>query len=399
MSDLALALLAASVAFVAYTYVGYPAVLYLLARRRPRPRPAAVADDALPTVSICLPVYNEAAQIAATLESLLALDYPPGRRQILVVSDASTDGTDDIVARFAGRGVELLRTPGRLGKTGAENAARGHLRGEVIINTDASIRIDPAAPRALVAHLADPSIGVVSGRDVSDGAHGGHPNAGESRYVDYEMWIRDLESRVSGIVGASGCLYAIRKHLHMNLVPEALSRDFAAALNAREHGFRAVSAAEAFCVVPRTSSLRREYRRKVRTMTRGMETLYFKRHLLSPLRHGLFAWMLWSHKVCRWLAPWALATGVVAGAALPLGTPWRLLLLGLFAVAATTTLYAWLEPRGRPLPRAVSVPAFLLLGNVAAMSALVKALRGELNPIWEPTRRPAPGGVPGEAAP
>src|SRR5437879_13251472 len=134
------------------------------------------------------------------------------------------------------------------------------------------------------------------------------------------MGVRDLETGLrggggggGGIVGASGCLYAIRAGLHREFVPENLSRDFAAALIARRHGLRAVSVPEAVCFVPRGASLRQEYRRKVRTMARGLRTLWALRALLNPLRYGLFAWMLWSHKLCRWLVPWAalVALGAV----------------------------------------------------------------------------------------
>src|SRR2546423_9849367 len=113
------------------------------------------------------------------------------------------------------------------------------------------------------------------------------------------MWVRDLEPQVSGIVGASGCLYAIRRDLHMRSLPEHLSRDFGAALVAREHGYRAVSVPAAICYVPRSTSLRRVYHRKVRTMAPGIRTLWYKRTLLNPWRHGLFACMRCCNKLCR----------------------------------------------------------------------------------------------------
>src|SRR2546422_102443 len=149
----------------AYSYVGYPALLKLLGLGRARRR-AAPPFEEWPSVSITVPVHNEAEVIAGTLERLLELDYPVERRQILVVSDASSDGTDDIVSGFAQRGVELLRLPERRGKTAAENAARGQLRGEIIINTDASVRIDGKALKLLVTEFAAPAVGVASGRDV-----------------------------------------------------------------------------------------------------------------------------------------------------------------------------------------------------------------------------------------
>src|SRR5437762_9734089 len=123
-----------------YTYVGYPVILTALRRSRRARIPQTSASGTWPRISIAIPVFNEAAVIADTLEQILAIDYPADRRQILVVSDASTDGTDDIVAGFASRGVELLRQPARAGKTAAENAARARLSGEIIVNTDASVR-------------------------------------------------------------------------------------------------------------------------------------------------------------------------------------------------------------------------------------------------------------------
>ena len=287
--------------------------------------------------------------IAATLDSILAIDYPADARQILVVSDASTDGTDEIVAGFADRGVELLRMPFRRGKTAAENAARWHVTGEIVINTDASVRIDPLAIKHLVGAFGDPSVGVASARDVSITNLEQQANAGEQAYVGYEMWIRDVETAVYGIVGASGCLYAIRADLHMGRVPEDLSRDFAAALTAREHGRRAVSVPAALCFVPRGASLRQEYRRKVRTITRGLATLAHKRALLNPLRYGVFAWMLFSHKVCRWLVPAAGLLLLAALLALAVHSWWA---LGLLAAVHFHIWFGWLTIAGVEIPAA-----------------------------------------------
>src|SRR2546430_10907638 len=156
------------------------------------------------------------------------------------------------------------------------------------------------------------------------------------------MRVRDLETQLDGIVGASGCLYAIRKDLHVRFMPEHLSRDFGAALVAREQGYRAVSVPAAVCYVPRSMSFRREYRRKVRTMARGLRTLWYKRTLLNPRSHGLFAWMLWSHKLCRWLTPWLLVLGTVALAALPAQSWWAAAIPMVGVVASFVTPPPWL---------------------------------------------------------
>jgi cellulose synthase/poly-beta-1,6-N-acetylglucosamine synthase-like glycosyltransferase len=381
-----LTLVLAPAVLVGYAYAGYPLLLWLVGVLRPS-RPALGDPPEWPLISIVVPAYNEAHAIRRTLESLLALDYPPERRQILVVSDASTDATDDIVREFAGRGVELLRLPERSGKTAAENAALARLRGEIVVNTDATIRILPGSLKPLIRGFQDPTIGVASGRDVSVGDLAAEATGGESGYVGYEMWVRSLETRVGSIVGASGCFYAIRRRLHETLVPAALSRDFASALNAREQGLRAVSVDAAVCLVPRTTSLRREFRRKIRTMARGLETLWFKRHLLNPFRYGVFAWMLWSHKLVRWLVFLAPPLSLAGLVGLSLDFPAARAVLGLVAAGLLVGTLAMLAPEGRRLPRVVALCGFAVASHVAGFLAWTKALRGELNPIWEPTRR------------
>lgn len=374
---------------VLYAYVLYPAALLVLAagRRKQPVNPAAAWE--WPRISITIPVYNEAGQIDDLLESVLRLDYPADRMQILVVSDASDDGTDERVKAYAHRGIQLLRMPTRGGKTAGENAARSLLTGDVVVNTDASIRIDPSALRPLISQFRDPTIGLASGRDVSVTRVDGELNVGESTYVGYEMWVRTLETNVSGIVGASGCFYAIRQDLHQEVVPSALSRDFAAAMVTREHGYRAVTVNEAVCYVPRVPSLRREYRRKVRTITRGMETLYFKRALLNPLRFGVFSWMLFSHKISRWFAPWAALLGLVGLFLLAFAQPLAWIGIGGAALTGILALIGWRSPEGKAIPRLFSMPAFLTVGNVAVLHATIKAMSGELNAVWEPTRREA----------
>jgi cellulose synthase/poly-beta-1,6-N-acetylglucosamine synthase-like glycosyltransferase len=371
-----------------YAYGVYPALLWLLARGRAA-RPMPMALEQWPFITISLPAYNERDSIGQTIQSLLELDYPADRRQILVISDASTDGTDEVVQGFADRGVELLRLGRRSGKTGAENAAVPHYRGEIIVNTDATIRIPRTSLKPLIAVFNDPAIGLSSGRDVSVGDLKAEANQGESGYVGYEMWVRSLETRLDSIVGASGCFYAIRRHLLDGNFPEGLSRDFGSALLTREGGLRAVSVDPAVCLVPRARSLKAEFRRKVRTMARGLGTLYYKRHLLNPFSEGAFAWMLLSHKLIRWLVFPAMPLALVGFALL--ASQAHLALAGVLLPAVFLGLgaLAWRWPEGKKIPFWISLPGFIVLNSVAAILAWRNALRGDQIPIWEPTRRPA----------
>ncbi len=387
MIPIALTLIGLPVAFFGYAYVGYPLAMRLLA---PGSRAGTRSDpDEWPTISITVPAYNEEGSIRATLERLLALDYPADRRQILVISDASTDRTDEIVREFAPRGVELLRLPTRRGKTAAENAAGAAVTGEIVVNTDATITIPRDALKALIRAFQDPTVGVASGRDVSVGDTTREATGGESGYVGYEMWVRSLETRLGSIVGASGCFYGIRRRIYDSRFPEALSRDFASALMARENGLRAVSVEDAVCLVPRTASLQAEFRRKIRTMARGLQTLWFKRHLMNPLREGRFAIMLISHKLVRWLV-YLAAPGALVGLAM-LATVSRigLVLLALALLGAALGAVALRWPAEQKLPRLLALPGFAMAAVLAGVLAWAKVLRREQSPVWEPTRRPA----------
>lgn len=401
LTAIALALIATPFLLFGYAYVGYPLLLKPIAALRRRrqaavaARPASSAATAgaeeWPSITITLPVYNEERSIAAAVESLLAIDYPADRRQILVISDCSSDRTDEIVRSYADRGVELVRLAKRGGKTAAENAAGPAARGEIIVNTDATTRIPPHALKELVRAFQDPTVGVASGRDVSAAnasAAAGDGRGGEAGYVGYEMWVRSLETQVSSIVGASGCFYGIRRHIYDSSFPEALSRDFASALLAREAGYRAVSVDSAICIVPRTSSLQAEFRRKIRTMARGLETLWYKRHLMNPVTEGAFAFMLISHKLCRWLVyvtlPFALIGLMILATQSWIGA----VLLGLAAVGAVVGWIGLKWPSSKKLPSLLALPSFIVAANLAGLLAWVKVLRREHNAVWEPTRRP-----------
>src|ERR1041385_6899491 len=187
-SSVAIWVLVVAVAIPSYAYVGYPVLLWALRLLHRRPHGPPQSGE-WPEVTITIPVYNEKAGIRKVLERILQFDYPRDRMQILVISDASTDGTDDIVKEFAGRGVELLRLPHRGGKTAAENAALPLLRGDIVVNTDATIRIPPDSLGKMLRWFADPLVGVVSGRDISMAHVEDDANVGESGYVGYEMWV------------------------------------------------------------------------------------------------------------------------------------------------------------------------------------------------------------------
>jgi cellulose synthase/poly-beta-1,6-N-acetylglucosamine synthase-like glycosyltransferase len=386
-------LVALPFALLLYAYAGYPialrAAVWIRARRRQPDTPTTSRSDRdWPSVAIVVVCYNEERAIRATVERLLDLDYPSDRFTIVIVSDGSTDGTSEIVRSFASRGVRHIALPVRRGKAAAENSAREFVRADIIVNVDATIRVLPGALKPLIRAFDDPTIGVASGCDLSEGDSVTEGNQAESGYVDYEMWVRSLETRLGSIVGASGCFYAIRGALYENWIAEELChRDFASVLVARHSGFRSISVADALCVVPRTPAVRAEYRRKARTMALGLQTLWYHRALLNPLRHGAFAIMLFSHKLCRWLVSLFMPFALAALAFASVGS-----IFALYAIVALAGMMllgivglAW--PPGRAVPALFSFPAYVLASNAAGVVAWKRVFGRELRPTWEPTRR------------
>ena len=366
-----------SLALLLYVYVGYPLVLVIIARLRRQP--AAGEAGRLPGVSIIIPVYNEEGVIEDKLGNMLALDYPEERRQIIVVSDASTDGTNDIVRSHAGRGVELLLLPARTGKGEALNAGLAEADNEIIVFTDASIMLDTAALREIVRPFDDDGIGCVSGEVHIPGG------GGEGFYGSYELMLRNLESRAGSIVGASGCFYAQRKSLCAPF-EQGMAPDFLSVLNTVGRGYRAVTEPRAHGEMRSVAAGGGEYKRKVRTMLRGITTLMRFRRMLNPLRHGLFAFELISHKLLRWFGGLFLAA-LLAGNLFLSGSPfygWLFLMQLMFYALA---LLGWLAPnRPAQLPL-FRIPYFFCMVHVAGLAAGLRFLKGEQQEIWEPSKR------------
>jgi glycosyltransferase involved in cell wall biosynthesis len=386
MFAFAATLAAAPLVIALYAYLGYPMLLWVAAKTRRNSVPAAPTAE-WPHVTITVPVYNAASSIRSTLDGILDLDYERDKLQVLVISDGSTDDTDEIVRSLRSRGVELLRLPERRGKTVAENTALAAARGQILVNVDSTILLTPMSLKRLVRVFDDPTIGVASGRDVSTGEAGREGTRAESDYVGYEMWIRELETQLGSIVGASGCFYGARRCIHAKPLPPELSWDFASALNARLQGYRSVSVNDAICIVPRAREIRSELTRKVRTMARGLGTLFYFRELMNPFTYGGFAFMLVSHKLLRWL-PYLLAPVAYAALCyLAVESVGARVILGI-ASAGLVAGVVGIRRGDSGLPKPLALAGFLVAVCSAGFLAWMAAFRNSQLAMWEPTRRP-----------
>jgi biofilm PGA synthesis N-glycosyltransferase PgaC len=339
----------AAVGLVVYVYAGYPLLLIVWARLRPRTH--RVDPNALPPVSIVLAARNEAARLPGRLENLLALDYPPDRMEILVVSNGSTDRTAQAVAPYLTPhsfeltfgGTRRRRADVRLieletaGKADALNAGVAASRHEVLVFADARQRFARNTVRQLVRNFADPAVGAVSGELVLDCELGTGDSTvadGVGTYWRYEKFIRRLESRIDSMVGATGAIYAMRRAFWRDLPSGTLLDDVLAPMRVVLGGGRVVldETARAFDVT--AADAETEARRKTRTLAGNYQLAALEPRLLVPGLNRVCL-QFWSHKLGRLLVPYALVALFVASAVLAPGRPFYIA-----ATAAQVLFYA-----------------------------------------------------------
>jgi cellulose synthase/poly-beta-1,6-N-acetylglucosamine synthase-like glycosyltransferase len=363
---------------IAYVYLGYPLTLLVLPRKRRAARPLS----ALPTVTVVIAAFNEVADIGATVRDKLSQDYPPDLLDVVVVSDGSTDGTDEAVAALREPRVTLVRQEPRQGKTLALNRGVSISRGEVIVFSDANSHYEPTAIAHLVSCFADPEVGYVTGRLVYEDPRDTAVGGGSGLYMRYESWLRELESRVGSIVGVNGGVDAVRRRLYQPMAVDHLP-DFILPLRVVQQGFRVVACDDAVAHEQALGQQADEFRMRVRVSLRALHALTEMRALFHP-RYGLFAFQLLVHKLMRYLMIVPIA-GVALFSALLVGQPLYRVLFEAQIVVYALALAGWLSG-GRIRFRPVFVPFYFCLVNIAATVALVGFLRGERQVLWTPRK-------------
>jgi len=378
MSTAAVIVFWLSVAALVYTPFGYLVCLAVISHAARRPIKRAPIR---PSVSIIVPVHNGAGIIGRKIENLRALDYPRELVEIVVVDDCSTDDTAALIPE-----TRCIRLNRRQGKPAALNAGLSAASGELVGFTDVGVMMEPDALSAAVERFADPKIGCVSSEDIVVSAGG--VGEGEVLYTRIDTHIRRLESLISSSVGVSGSFYLSRRELCPPF-PLDQATDMFSGLYCVDRGFRAVVEMGSKVRIYAQADPRKEFDRKVRTMVTGLRALRAFRHLLNPLRYGLFAWFLISHKMIRYLAP-AFAGGAFFSAVY-LGSSnaffhWCFIAemaalgIGLLQIPRQTSAVA------RMLP---SAPAFFCTSLAAAAFGWCRFAAGERYETWQPTERTA----------
>jgi cellulose synthase/poly-beta-1,6-N-acetylglucosamine synthase-like glycosyltransferase len=320
----------ASIAAIAYTHLGYPALLWVLTRLRSERGTGNGERGELPSVSLIIAARDEAEVIAAKVRNALALDYPRDRLEVIVCSDGSTDGTAE-AARAAG--ADLVLDLPHQGKVRTQDAGVERASGEILAFSDANATLAPDALTSLVGRFADPDVGYVCGqvRFHGDGANQ------EGLYWRYEMKVRELESQLAGVTGGNGALYATRRDAYL-VVDERMGHDLSFPFNMVKRGWRPVYEPEARADEKMTPTTETEFERK-RRMASHTWPIVLTGGMLSPSGYSpTYALEMASHRLLRYSTPLLHAVAITTNAALLRRHPvYRLTFaaqLGLLAAAA-----------------------------------------------------------------
>jgi cellulose synthase/poly-beta-1,6-N-acetylglucosamine synthase-like glycosyltransferase len=361
---------------LAYTYAGYPLLMRVLARVRPR---VPACSHGAPFVTAILVVHDGQALVRAKLDNLLALDWPADRLEVVVACDGCTDGTAATSRAVSDPRVRVLEFSRRRGKAACLNDAVAAARGDVLLMVDVRQRVDVRALRELVASLADPGVGAVSGELCFE-----DPETGFARSVDaywrYEKMLRQAESRSGSVVGVTGALYVLRRQLFEPLPEGTVLDDVLVPMRVAASGSRVVFEQRAVAWDRASASPAQERTRKVRTLAGNFQLLQLAPWLLDPRANPLWFRFV-SHKLLRLAAPWAILVLLAATCVLATRATFYLACLWLAAAAVLLLMLARVLPAlSRSLPVRL-LSAFFHMNLYSAQAAIAFARRDATH-LW-----------------
>jgi poly-beta-1,6-N-acetyl-D-glucosamine synthase len=353
----------ASIGTIAYTYLGYAGWLWLRCHWR---RQVVRSTTHSPFLSIVMVVRNEAKVVGDKLRNLLELRYPSDGYEIVVVSDGSNDGTNEILSRYGESGkIRVILHAESEGKAAGLNDAIRASKGELIVFTDARQQIKPDAVRLLACDFADPMIGCSSGELMLGDAHKGEVSSRMGLYWTIEKKVRELESNSGSVVGATGALYAARRNLLVPIPRGTILDDVFIPMNIVRRGYRVVFNPKAHAWDSADQGAEREFSRKVRTLTGNYQLLQLAPWLLSRSNPIRFEFV--SHKLLRLLAPFALLTALLTSMFL-VGPIYRLAFFGQLGLYALCLIKMTPLSRGPVARVAEAAFTFVVLNSAAAVA-------------------------------
>jgi cellulose synthase/poly-beta-1,6-N-acetylglucosamine synthase-like glycosyltransferase len=368
-----------------YTLKGYPILLSILASFKKEPYFGPSVDQ--PMVSFIVAAYNEEKNIAAKIENLMQVEHDRDKVEFIIGSDASTDNTDRILAEAVKKDtrIKYFRLDQRGGKVAVLHRAIEMANGSIVIFTDCSVRTDPDIMPIILSSFHDEKVGLVSSRDVWVDEVEGSPLT-QHQYIDYEMKIRRLESRLNSTVTASGSFFAVRRELYRDY-GDSQADDFALPLQVYRQGHKVIHRDDLIGYVPMVKSSGAEFSRRTRIVQAGIRTIFANLSLLNPLRYPVFAWQLWSHKVLKWFFPFMLIASILLALNLwDMTIIYKAFILGI-VLLALMGLAGFLVKGRSALLKPLNSANFILLSILAVLMAWYNIIVGGEDKTWEPSHR------------
>lgn len=379
---------------VFYTYIGYGMLLWVLVKMKRFVKGKAVkaalpADEDLPDVTFMVCAYNEQDVVDMKMENTLQFDYPHDKLHIMWVTDGSTDATNDRLSRFPG--VEIVFSPERKGKTAALNHGISMVKTDLTIMTDANTMVNPEAVREIVRCFQDPQVACVAGEKRVMARHEGQAAAeGEGLYWKYESALKKMDSELYSAMGAAGELNAIRTRLYQPMPENALLDDFVMSMRMVGQGYRIAYSPDAYAMEYGSADLNEESKRKRRIAAGGLQSIWWLRSMMNPLRNPMVAFQFVSHRVLRWsITPVALLALIPLNVALVLmkaGTVYNIIwaLQLLFYLAA---FIAWVMERQGRKNKLLYVPYYFLFMNLNVFKGMKYLCSHQSSGAWEKAKR------------
>ncbi|MBE7517128.1 MAG: glycosyltransferase family 2 protein [Chloracidobacterium sp.] len=370
------------VALLGYVYFGYPLLVYAVSRLFPK---KVHRSNIEPSVTVLITAFNEEKAIRRKLDNTLDIDYPAEKLEILVASDGSTDRTDEIVKEYAGRGVKLFRQDGRVGKTETQNRAIAEAAGEIVLFSDATTEYTQDVLERILPAFADDSVGCVAGRLEYVNNDDSNVGKGTQGYWNYETFLRSAESRACSLIGASGCMYAVRRSAYREMYPEACS-DFLICTVLYRNDLRSVFEPSAVCFEETNQNTDDEMRMRIRVISQTLADLVRNADMLNPFKSGFYAIELISHKALRYAVPLMLAGMFISSVVLAASSPFFFVASVLQAAFYLSALVGSILERLDIRITLLVVPLYFVLANLASVIAFYRFIRGERYATWEPIR-------------
>lgn len=373
-----------------YAFIGYGILLYFIIKikRAFKGKPALPAADNLPTCTLIVAAYNEEIFIAEKIKNSLELNYPEGKLKLIFITDGSSDGTADIVAKHPE--IIHMHSAERKGKMAAVHRAIDTVTTDVMVFTDANTFLNKDAIINICRHYANPKVGAVAGEKRVLITEKSDATAGEGFYWKYESKLKIWDSELYSVVGAAGELFSVRTDLYEHVPPSAIIDDFMISMLIAKKGYRIIYEPEAYAMETASEDVKEELKRKIRIAAGGLQSIIWLKSLFNPFPLPILSFQYISHRVLRWtVVPFLMILLVGLNIALvhnDAGAIYQLFLAGQVAFYGMA-LFGWLLEAQQIKIKIFFIPYYFCMMNYAVIRGIIRYLSGRQSAVWDKAKR------------